>query len=253
MTSAHNHSKSDGGFTLVEILVAAAIFAVTLAAMATVLFSAMSLHKKTTDSINRLTSANLLSAVIKRDLQNMIPPGENLAGSIKGDKGSIGLNRGDQLQFYTSTGTLVTGEPWSEIQQVTYSLGESTNRTQTAAGYDFVRSVRRNLLSLITAESSEEHLSGNIKSLQFQYYDGTESTWKDSWDSETMESKIPRAVKVAIEFIDTNQPPEIIAPLEMTIQVLSQPLTNSTATNTESSTTSAGESSNSGNQSGGGR
>src|ERR1043165_379946 len=82
-----NRAFSLGAFTLLEILIATAIFAVVLIAMNTVFDAALKLQRTTTRVVENSIPINHAMTVMKGDLRSMLPAGGTFGGSITGGRG----------------------------------------------------------------------------------------------------------------------------------------------------------------------
>jgi len=210
-----------GGFTLLELLLATAIFSIVLIAINTVFFAALQLRKSTTSALDEALPLERALAVIRKDLQNVAVPGGVLAGhfrSVGGGStlGSGGLTRlgGSQAQattgsgatpaatavqggfdFFTTTGILREGVPAGDIQEVNYQLMEPLEGDK-ALGQDLVRSVTRNLLSYVTPVPEEQRLLNNVEAIEFHFYDGYD--WRDTWDTSQSDTNLPVAVRMRL-------------------------------------------------------
>ena len=114
-----------------------------------------------------------------RDLKGTVGPGGILAGDFKCGAQAMGATMGLSgeagnagLDFFTSTGVISDKAPWGDIQEVFYELKAPTDRNQ--AGMDLVRCVNHNLLATTTQTPETQWLMGNVQTLQFDCYDGTQ-------------------------------------------------------------------------------
>jgi general secretion pathway protein I len=253
-------------FTLLEVMIAVIAFAIVLAAINSVFYGALRLRNKTTEAIDRALPIQQAVAIIKRDLAGIVPPGGTLAGTFQSGSAdsSLGLNSGASANttggmlgnmaqagipaIYTDTGIVDDNAPWGEVQKVTYYLRDPTNQV-ASNGKDLIRAVTRNLLAPIEDEPLEQWLLGNVESIQFEYYTGTE--WLDTWDSassqttssqtassqsadSTSQSTLPKAIKVLIQLAtdDSNGRPlsrtGLRPPIEFVVPVMVQARTNDT-------------------------
>ena len=218
-------------FTLFELLLAVAIFAIVLAAINTVFYSALRLRTKVADAIDKSHELNQALSFLRRDLRGIIPPGIVLAGPLKiGPVSSgIGLPENPGIEFYTTTGVISDYNSWGDIQKVTYQLREPADRTEP--GQDLIRSVTRNLLATSIEPPEEQWLLGGIDNLQFLCFNGTE--WRDTWDTTLGDTGSPLAIRVSLQLasdatfdIRNRQPIELLVPL------MAQAATNQTQTTT---------------------
>lgn len=213
------------GFTLLEVLLAVAVFAVVLVAMHSVFHGALRLRNRTTASLEEAVPLQQALAVIQRDLANLASPGGTLTGPFQtAPTGTTATLLGRVApDFYTTVGVLRDTDPWPEIQRVTYRLASPTN---DHPGLELFRSVTRNLLAVVEETPEDQFLLGGVETVTFQYYDGT--TWRYDWDSTgemtaDLTSGLPRAIKVEIVLTSalTNrvetEPIELVVPV--TVQV----------------------------------
>ncbi len=225
------------GFTLIEMLLALAICAIVLVAVNGVFATAVRLRDKTSDAVEEALPVNRALNTLCRDLKGTVGPGGYLAGDFKcgvqatgatmglsGEAGSAGLD------FYTATGTITDKDPWGDVQEVFYELKAPSDRNQT--GMDLVRCVNRNLLATTMQTPDIQWLMGNIQTLEFDCYDGTQ--WRNTWDTSTGDTNLPVAVRVRIQLAArAGQESGTAQPIEMLVPLVSQSRTNSTAGGTQ--------------------
>ena len=215
-------------FTLLELLLAVAVFAIVLAAVHTVFFSAFKLRNRTTDAIERSLPLQQTLAIIKRDLANIVPPGTPLSGSLQsrptiatnasGVSLSGLLRRQSGPLFFTAAGIVDDYAPWGEIERVSYYLTTPTNNTP---GMDLFRSVARNLLPVSQDETDDQFLMSGVDAIYFQFHNGT--AWEDNWDSTEMDTatgltnNLPKAIKVQLHLYNENRTVGAPAPVELVV------------------------------------
>jgi type II secretion system protein J len=217
-------------FTLIEMLLAVAICAIVLVAINGVFATAVRLRDRTSEAVEEALPANRAIDMVVRDLKGTVGPGGYLAGDFKCGAQAMGATMGLSgeagsagLDFFTSTGALNDKAPWGDIQEVFYELKASTDKNQ--AGMELVRCVNRNLLATTTATPEIQSLLGNVQTLHFDCYDGTQ--WRDTWDTSAGDTNLPVAVRIRIQLAakqggtTPNQ-----QPLEMLIPLISQTRTN---------------------------
>jgi type II secretion system protein J len=215
-------------FTLIEVLLAVAIFGVVLLAIHSIFHGALRLRNRTTQAVEEALPIERALATLRHDLANIVPPDGPLGGTLTTTATTTdGLLTQPLLQFHTATGILTDTAPWGEIQRVAYSLAAPTN---TATGRDLRRIVTRNLLPLTQDLPDDQPLLQGVDSILFSFHDGT--AWKDSWDSTNEVILLPRAIRVSLTLVDTNlnrtasRPP----PIELVVGLMVEPATNSTTT-----------------------
>jgi len=228
------------GFTLLEVLLAVLVFAIVLAAIHTVFFSAFRLRKKTVDAIERSLPLQQTLAIIKRDLVNLVPPGGVLAGALQstptittnatGASISSMLNRQSSPQFFTAVGIVDDNAPWGEIERVSYYLTSPTNNTP---GQDLFRSVARNLLPVMQDQTEDQFLLNGVEAINFKYFDGT--SWQDTWDSTVVDTmtgltnNLPIAIKVQLQLYNETPALGTPAPVELVVPIPVLARTNAVA------------------------
>jgi general secretion pathway protein J len=221
------------GFTLLELLIAVAIFSIVLAAINAVFYGALRLRNKTTEAIKEALPMQQALAIIKRDLANIVVPGGTLSGVLQTTLTADMLPGRASPDFYTSDGFIDETSPWAEVQRVSYLLADSADRT---AGKQLIRAVTRNLLpATVEDEPAQQWLMSGVQSLKFYYHDGTQ--WRDSWDSTTADpttgqtNTLPAAIKLQIQLAakEGARPLSLSAPVELVVPIVVQGRTNATA------------------------
>jgi prepilin-type N-terminal cleavage/methylation domain-containing protein len=257
MKTAPSTGRGRRAFTLLELLLATAIFAIVLVAINTVFYSALRLRDRTTAALAAELPVNQAMAVMRRDLAGTLPPGGTLAGDFKSGTGSSSVgNRNSSsggttgaamaqgstlsaaevgsLDFFTTGGALSETEPFGDVQEVNYQLVAPADPLR-ALGRDLVRTVNRNLLAISTPASQSQRLLGNVARLEFLFYDG--SQWRNSWDTSNGDTNLPLAVRVRLLLARENPGANDFnrQPMELLVPLVIQSGTNTTAaTNTTS-------------------
>ncbi len=221
-----------------EILIATVAFSIVLAAINGVFYGALRLRNKTAASLDAAVPLQHTLAIIERDLGGIVSPGGPLGGALQtsasSSSGSMSSRTTGSLpgqsspDFYTSTGVIDETSPWAEVQKVSYYLVTSTNGQ---AGRDLFRSVTRNLLPSLTEQPVRQPLLSGVQTIGFSYYDG--SQWRETWDSTTETTILPRAIKIQITLAAEEkgrlQPP----PVELVVPLMVEARTNQTAQATQ--------------------
>lgn len=224
-------------FTLMEVLVATAIFSIVLAAINITFFSAFRLRAKTTRLLERIMPVNQALGIIKKDLKGVLPPGGAMAGQFLCD--STGNSKLGRLDFNTTSGTILSNAYWGDIQTVAYYLkAPDSLDTTNNIGMDLIRGVTHNQLPVMTSEIEETPLLQGVETLEFEFYNGTE--WKTSWDSQTASPTMPVAVRVVLGMAPADDEEQRGSTLKNIVELV-VPITIVSATNSaSSSTTTAG-------------
>lgn len=249
MRRAQPSRQTDRGFTLLEVLLAAAVFSIVLVAVHVVFHSALRLRERTTRLVDDSLPLQQTLSILRRDLSNLVPPGGTFFGELQtspntgtqtNSTGSSSLSPATPTsanpgqsgpQFCTSTGVVRDAAPWGDVVRVTYYLADPTNRT---VGRDLIRSVTRNLLPTLVEEPEDQWLMGGVESILFSFYDGNQ--WSEEWDSATADPKLPAAIRVELLLASEERARQrTSSPIALVVPVMAQVRTNSaSSTNTES-------------------
>ncbi len=212
-------------FTLIEMLIALAISGIVLAAINTVFFGAIRLRNRMTAVTEQTLPVDRAVATMKRDLLGIVPIGV-LAGPMGTDSANSGMKQPPLLEIFTASGALSAEVPWADVQKIDYLLQEPTNKA-AASGMDLIRGVTRDLLSVNIIPPEPQLLIGDVKSLVFSYYDGT--NWNDTWS--TTLSNVPVAIKVALDFTPPKSGGPVIPRLQFLVPIVTWAITNQSITN----------------------
>lgn len=216
-------SGSSRGFTLLEVLVATAIFVVLVGALYSLLYGALRLREKTYEVTEAGLPKGYIAMLIKRDLANIAAPVAILSGPMIGEKDEQGEQRLDRLEFHTSSGIVNDTDPWGDVQKVEYYLAQARGYDESE-GNELVRAVTRNLLASTVEEPEEEWLLSGVQSLEFAYYDG--EYWQNVWDSTTQENETPLAVSMHIEFVPSEEGERERPPMDLICEIVTKAVTN---------------------------
>jgi prepilin-type N-terminal cleavage/methylation domain-containing protein len=223
-TACHHPAPRSGGFTLVELIIAASIMAIVLVAIHAVFFGALRLRERTLASLEASLPVEQALQTMQRDLANIVVSTNGTNGSFFGPlqttnptnalPGQVGPD------FYTSGGELDGVVPWGNVEKIDYLLAVPTNGS-AGPGQDLIRAITRNLLPVTqpTVPDEKHTLLSGVQSLTFLYYDGTQ--WDPAWDT-TQQTNLPLAIKVQIKMaarnpgdLTLNPPLELVVPLDI--------------------------------------
>src|SRR5205085_675916 len=158
-------------FTLLELLIAVAIFSIVLTAINGVFYGAMRLQNKASRTVEEALPLQQAVSILKRDLQGIVAPGGTMGGSFQsGTSSGTPMNSAippGAITFNTCTAPIDATSPWAEVQKAAYYLKAPSHRMDV--GKDLVRGVSRNLLPVAQAEVNEQWLMGGVERLQFAF------------------------------------------------------------------------------------
>ncbi len=221
--------KNAAAFTLLELVVAAAMFAIIMAALGGVFYSTMKLRKRTDASLKGVHQLQQALIIIKSDLRSATIPGGVLSTNMSTSL-ELGSSGGTQFEFHAASGLLDNTGPWPDVQRVTYFLRQPAITTSTN-GMDFIRGTTRNLLATVQTDFNEQILLNDVAQIWFEFWDG--EAWLPDWDSSTqIESQLasaPKAIRFSIEFKQQADEPQPRI-LQVAVPVLTGGITNEVTT-----------------------
>lgn len=231
----HRSPNARRGFTLLELLLAAMISAILLAAVTGVFFGTLHAQSRAYAKLEEVVPRGQAIALLKNDLENMTLPNGVLCGAVLGETQGSGDQRSDDLAFSTSTGKMGDVNPWGDVQRVEYWLAPSPGEGAEVKG-QLVRTVTRNLLATDlevdeeTYEGESPHdpydqiettvLLDGISSLAIEYFDG--QSWCDYWDSTALSNALPKAIHVRVDFPPTDTMIPSASPIDIFCEVAGQ-------------------------------
>lgn len=192
-------SRNRKGFTLLEMIVAGAIFTAVVAGAYALFDGSRRLAARAEARADLLQTARAALRAIEADLKGAL-----MSGSAY-DTGFIGADSGtlDTLELVSVT------SPTEEVSEDAYKDATKTRRSDLSKVYYWVEQdqtkaahglVRERLGTLLPPESRTrreedvETVSAEVVGLNLRYYDGQ---WRDTWNSRTT-GRMPRAVEVAV-------------------------------------------------------
>lgn len=230
MILKRRNSVQRKAFTLIEVLLAVAIFAIVLGAINTVFYSALKLRNKTSELLDKSVPTEQAIKIIKRDLANLVPPSGPLTGQLQSTPTTNAIAGVNGPIFYCASGSIDEINPWPDVQKVAFTLVQSTNRFE---GFDLVRVVDRNILAPTPSQPVSQKLMGGVDQIAFQFFDG--SQWQSTWDSTLQSPALPKAIKMQIQLLqDRSIRASAQTPIEIVVPVMVEARTNSTTTSTNS-------------------
>ncbi len=197
-------SRREGGFTLIEIMLAVVILAIMMAIIYGVVASTVQAQQRI-EEVGRLSEAGpALLSRIRSDLESaFLPrPGEFFVGYDK--TGSTGDR--DRIDFVA--GVLAYGAEREGDEAVFHGVNEVgyqvlDGRDPKSAGLGVL--YRREDFSIDPEPLKGGRLTemyDRVRHLDFQYYDGEK--WLREWNSARMKNQLPQAVRVELRIVVTD-------------------------------------------------
>jgi general secretion pathway protein J len=184
--------RLEGGFTLVEVLLAVSLVAL----MAALVFGSLFVTTSAIDAA-RANSAN--EQIIRSTLRVMI------------DELSVGKN--SQTSPWMGINGQFDGQPADTIAFLTmgqFRGAESTKDTEevrivyTREGDRLLRYVRKNLYGLTDESVGQIELVTKVKAFNVRYYDEKNRLWVDEWDGRGRLKSVPKALLIELTLLQEN-------------------------------------------------
>jgi len=223
-----NRSQRQGGFTLLELIIATAVGAVVLVVIQTTFFSALRLHNTTHARVAEDQSIQRAVGIIRRDLAGVVLPGgtNGMAKDLSSTAETMVLadNLGERLtpDIYTSSGRIDGWTPFGDLQAVAYFLAPAE---QGGRGRNLVRAVTRNLLPVQEAAPEGQVILGEVDTAILSFYDG--NGWLETWDSAESQT-LPTAFRFTISRVPPGGAQGTLAPIEIVVPVMVRTTTSQT-------------------------
>ena len=184
--------RLEGGFTLVEVLLAVSLVSM----MAALVFGSLFVTTSAIDAA-RANSAN--EQIIRSTLRVMI------------DELSVGKN--SQTSPWMGINGQFDGQPADTIAFLTmgqFRGAESTKDTEvvrivyTREGDRLLRYVRKNLYGLTDESVGQIELATKVKAFNVRYYDEKNRLWVDEWDGRGRLQSVPKAILIELTLLQEN-------------------------------------------------
>ena len=183
--------RSEGGFTLIEVLLAVSLVAM----MATLVFGSLYV---TTSAIEAARASSANEQIIRSTLRVMT---DELSVGVSLTSGPwMGINGQQDGQPADSIAFLTMGQ---------FRGAESTKDTElvrivyTREGERLLRFVRRNLYGLTDESVEQVELASKVKAFNVRFYDSKTNLWVDEWDGRGR-SGTPKALLIELTLLQEN-------------------------------------------------
>ena len=200
----------EGGFTLLEVMIAMSI----LAMMSLLLYTSMSqtmVGKEETEKRDDLHhSVALAFNKMASDLQMaFLVPGTEFLGT-DGSRKTVFKGTEEKMDFPSFSHVRYFKDvPETNFGEVGYFLEDSK---EEAGGKILMRREAKILDDKPEEGGSVEPLVEGIKELRLEYYDPNKKEWQKGWDSSQLENshRLPRAVRIEIKVGDPGSEEEFV-------------------------------------------
>jgi prepilin-type N-terminal cleavage/methylation domain-containing protein len=173
------------GFTLVEVLIALALSALTLVGVYGIFFSVNRSVQGTSSDQEAFEAGRAVIEVLKRDIRCIAPAPFVFAGSNTPlDDGEVG---GGVLLV---TSSVIGNRTRPGLFRIEYFLTKDGDGEKV-----FVRRQYVSLKAESTDVEADLEISRDVAGFEVGFYDGT--TWAEKWDSKAT-GKLPRRIKIKI-------------------------------------------------------
>jgi general secretion pathway protein J len=189
MSLPASHSRTDAGFTLVEVLVAIALLA-TVAAM---VFSSL------------LTTTRLVEAGRDRSAQE-----QTVRRVLRVMADEISLSKYEKRFPWTGINGTVEGQPADTLAVLTMSDGTGSTTSETIRvvytrdGDRLMRFAKKNLHGLTDESLDQLELADRVKGFNLRYFHGPSRMWIDDWPAA---QNSPKALLIEVTFQQADEPP----------------------------------------------
>jgi len=182
--------RKEGGFTIIELMIAVALSALLLTVVYFTYFSINRSIEAVTEDQDALETGRMLSELIKKDIRGISP---SLSGLVGRNDVVDGLSLG-QIEFVTSAG--LPTDPL-KMRRIGYALV-----TNNQGDKILVKKESTDLNDPFESSASAPQVfevSRIVKGFQLEFFNGTE--WTAGWDSGVAGS-LPTQIRVTIDVAD---------------------------------------------------
>jgi len=184
--------KPEGGFTLVELLVAVTLLG-TVAAM---VFGSLITTNQAIEASRNLSAREQMTRRVLRVMADDISLSKQDGGfQWVGVNGSFAGQPADTLAFLAvNDGTGGSAAKESELIRVVYTRERDR----------LIRFAKRNLYGMTDESLQQVELANNVKAFNLRYFDAQNHVWLDEWPGA---KKIPTALLIEVTFDPTDKAP----------------------------------------------
>ena len=184
--------RLEGGFTLVEVLLAVSLVAM----MAALVFGSLFVTTSAIDAA-RASSANeqMIRSTLRVMTDELSVGKSTQAGPWMGINGQLEGQPADTIAFLTMgqfRGAESTKD--TELVRIVY----------TREGDRLLRYVRKNLYGLTDESVGQIELATKVKAFNIRYYDEKNRLWVDEWDGRGRLTSVPKALLIELTLLQEN-------------------------------------------------
>ncbi|MCP5464602.1 MAG: hypothetical protein H7A33_06225 [Deltaproteobacteria bacterium] len=185
----------EGGFTLLEILIAIGVLAAMTLTMSSIMTGIVEQKNKARDRANLNHSVQMTMAKISDDLRLAFVADKKFFGQdnyylsgFKGTSSSINFSTMSHVHFLKNK---------KETDQV--HVGYFLKKNEQG-NMDLMRRETDHLVDDLEEGGKAFVLLPNVKDVSFEYYDSNKKDWQQSWDTESVSNlgRLPQMVKVTL-------------------------------------------------------
>ena len=188
----HRRPGSEGGFTLVEIMLATALVAV----IAAMVFGSLLLSSVAIDGARRSAAREqLLRSTLRIMSEEMSTAVATPIGPMIGVNATLDGLPADTLAFNT-LGQFRSGGSARESEMVRIVYTREEDR--------LLRFIRRNIYGVTDESLDRFELAKPVKALNIRYFDSQANVWVDEWDGRARTSP-PSAILIELTLVQDNE------------------------------------------------
>lgn len=184
--------RGRSAFTLLEVIAALTMTSVLLLAVYSSLSVAFRARRSAQRKVEPMRRLALTMELLRADLESAVPPTGLLANECLGDDGGADGDDRDALLFFAVS----ANTPWPDhpagLRRIEYIV-ETDEATDQPTLF---RLTTRNANAPVLREPQREVLCLGAAQFNLRYFDGAD--WVDSWDSQSYDGALPRAIEITL-------------------------------------------------------
>ncbi|EAT14377.1 type II secretion system protein GspJ [Desulfuromonas acetoxidans] len=205
LTRSCSTDRTEGGFTLIEVLVAITLLSLVLTAVYGVFTTLSATEKRLHSDSEAYHQARIIFDRLGREIRTCYLNTDNDRSAFDSGEDSLG----QPYLAFSSTSALTTGDSPGGVTQVRYELETDLGKT--------VGTLYRSAQPLFVTDdvARKQRMSSQIKAIVWRFYDGSE--WQDDWDS-TITETLPQTVEMQLTIhSNTGEDIELMTAFDLTM------------------------------------